>query len=232
MKLVENNGVQPSETEREAAAKLTALNSGILGRLGRAFPQSLPRRLFSFPANTNNGVSIMTKSKPTNTTTRRHLLTIAAGGAVAAAIPADSRAYPGHAADPIFAAIEKHRVAAAVWDAAVGVPLSFPEGPDPLTDEQWEERDRLDDAVDDTRELLVDAGVDLVGTKPTTHGGIIAAISYIRTQMRNDAFMPWEAEFEFEFDEGCPGDAQQTMKWIDAFLATIADAAAALDKAV
>src|ERR1700682_770417 len=62
----------------------------------------------------------MTKQKPTNTTTRRHLLTIAAGGAVAAAIPADARAYPGHAADPIYAAIEAHRKAAAVeqlaWD--------------------------------------------------------------------------------------------------------------------
>jgi len=63
-------------------------------------------------------------TKPTNTpidTTRRHLLTIAAGGAVAAAIPADGRAYPGHAADPIYAAIEAHRKAAAVeqaaWDA-------------------------------------------------------------------------------------------------------------------
>src|SRR5260370_27195581 len=51
--------------------------------------------------------SIMTKPKTTNTdTTRRHLLTIAAGGAVAAAIPADARAYPGPA-DPIFAAVEK-----------------------------------------------------------------------------------------------------------------------------
>jgi hypothetical protein len=163
--------------------------------------------------------------------TRRHLLTIAAVGAVAAAIPADARAYPGHSADPIYAAIEKHKAAAAVWDAAVSVRADLPEGPAPMTDEQWEERCRLDDAEEDAREPLVDAGVDLVGTKPTTLAGIIAAISYIRTQMRNDAFMPWEVEFEFEFDEGCPGDAQ-TLKWIDAFLDTIADAAAALDKAV
>jgi hypothetical protein len=172
----------------------------------------------------------MTKPKKIIDTTRRHLLTIAAGGAVAAAIP-DARAYSGHAADPIYAAIEKHRAAAAVWDAAVGVRAEFPEGPEPRTDEQWEELDRLDDAEEDAREPLVDAGVDLVGTKPTTLAGIIAAVSYIRTQMRNDAFMPWDAEFEFEFDEGCPGDAQ-TLKWIDAFLGTIADAAAALDKAV
>jgi hypothetical protein len=60
------------------------------------------------PANTNTPID----------TTRRHLLTIAAGGAVAAAIPADARAYPGHAADPIFAAIEAHRKANAVEQAA------------------------------------------------------------------------------------------------------------------
>jgi hypothetical protein len=92
---------------------------------------------------------------PTNTdTTRRHLLTIAAGGAVAAAIPADARACPGHAADPIFAAIDRHKAAAAVWDAAVDVRASLPEGPEPMTDEQWEERDRLDDAEEDAREPL------------------------------------------------------------------------------
>jgi hypothetical protein len=169
-----------------------------------------------------------TPSTPIDTT-RRHLLTIAAGGAVAAAIPA--RAYPGHAADPIFAAIERHKQTAAVWDAAVGVRADFPESADPMTDAQWEERDRLDDAEEDAREPLAAAGVDLVTTAPTTHAGIIAAISYIRTQMRNDAFMPWEVEFEFEFDEGCPGDAQ-TLKWIDAFLNTIADAAAALAEPV
>jgi hypothetical protein len=50
--------------------------------------------------------------------TRRRMLTIAAGGAVAAAIPADARVYPGHAADPIFAAIEAHRKADAAADIA------------------------------------------------------------------------------------------------------------------
>jgi hypothetical protein len=163
------------------------------------------------------------------------LLTIAAGGAVTATIPAGARAYSGQAADPIFAAIEKHSAAAAVWDVAVGVRASFSEGPAPMTDEQWEERDRLDDALDDAREPLVDAGVDLVATKPTTLAGIIAAISYIRTQMRDDGtYMPFFPEFEFGFDyiEGSPGDSRDAMGWIDAFLDTIADAAAALDKAV
>jgi hypothetical protein len=73
-------------------------------------------------------------TKPTNTpidTTRRHLLTMVAGGAVAAAIPADARAYPGHAADPIFAAIEAHRKAATVEEAA------------------WDEVDRLHELADE-----------------------------------------------------------------------------------
>jgi hypothetical protein len=131
--------------------------------------------------------------------------------------------------DPIHLAIARHKAAAAVWDAAVGVRASFPEGPEPRTDEQFEELDRIDDAQAAARRPLADAGVDLVTTAPTTLAGIIAAVSYIRKQMRNDAFMPWEAEFEFEFDEGCPGDAKETMGWLDAFLNTIAEAAAALD---
>jgi hypothetical protein len=176
---------------------------------------------------------LSTSSAPIDTT-RRQLLTIAAG-AVAAAIPADARAYPGHAADPIYAAIEKHRAACVVWDAAVDVRACFPEGPAPMTDEAWEERCRLDDAEEDARDPLVDAGVDLVRTAPTTLAGIIAAVSYIRTQMRNDGtYMPYasEVEFDFEYAELYVGDSLDAFVWIDAFLDTIADAAAALDKAV
>jgi hypothetical protein len=182
----------------------------------------------------------MTKQKPASPqkivdTTRRSLLAIAAGGAVAAAIPANARAFPEHAADPIFAAIERHKAACIVWDAAVGVRASFPEGPEPMTDEQWEERDRLDDAEEDAREPLVNAGVDLVATKPTTLAGIIAAISYIRTQMRDDGtYMPFTAEFEsgFEYTELCAGDSRDTMGWIDAFLHTFATAASAIAEPV
>jgi hypothetical protein len=173
------------------------------------------------PANTNT---------PTDTT-RRRLLAVAAGGAVAAAIPA--RAYPGHAADPIFAAIEKHRAACIVWDAAVDVQSVFPDSAKRRTAEQQRQLDDLNDAVDDAREPLVDAGVDLVATKPTTLAGIVAAVSYMRKQMRDDGtYMPWEAEFEFEYAEGCAGDSRHTMGWIDAFLDTIADAAAALAEPV
>jgi hypothetical protein len=177
-------------------------------------------------------------TKPTNTSlTRRKILgTIAAAATAVAAKPAGSAGIgPTAPDDPIYAAIEKHRAACIVWDAAVDVRASLPEGPEPMTDEQWEERDRLDDAEEDAREPLAAAGVDLVTTAPTTLAGIVAAVSYIRAQMRDyGTYMPYTSEFEsgFEYTEGCAGDSLDIMSWIDAFLDTLADATAALDKEV
>jgi hypothetical protein len=172
-------------------------------------------------------------TSPTNTSlTRRGALgAIAAAAAVTVAGARPTDAAP--AIDPIFAAIERHKQTAVVWEAAVGVRADFHEGPAPMTDDLWEERCRLEDAEEDAREPLLDAGVDLVATKPTTLAGIVAAVSYMRKQMRDDGtYMPWEAGFEFEYAEGCAGDSRHTMGWIDAFLDTVADAAGALDKAV
>jgi hypothetical protein len=172
------------------------------------------------------------KRTPANTNTslsrRGALGAIAAvtAATVAGARPTDA----APAIDPIFAAIEKHRAACIVWDAAVDVRADFEE-----TAEQRDLCDGLDDAVDDAREPLVDAGVDLVDTKPTTLAGIIAAISYIRTQMRDDGtYMPYASEFEsgFEYNELSAGDSRDAMGWIDCFLDMIADAAAALAEPV
>jgi hypothetical protein len=70
---------------------------------------------------------------------------------------------------------------------------------------------------------FVPAGIELLDTKPTTLAGIIVAIQYIRFQMTDDgSYMPRH----LKYDHG--GDAQETMGWIDAFLATLAGAAAAL----
>jgi hypothetical protein len=101
-------------------------------------------------------------------TTRRHLLT-----AVAAAIPADARAYPGHAADPIFAAIEAHRKAAAVEQLA------------------WDEVNRLHELADekvgrafecaltDGPNAATGAALDeFAETVPTTLPGLLAMIVY------------------------------------------------------
>lgn len=140
--------------------------------------------------------------------TRRHLLTIAAGGAVAAVIPTAALA-AAPAVDPIYAAIERHKQAAAVWDALL------------------EQSDEDDDAVDDAWGLCEQAGIDLVTTEPTTQAGIVAAIAYIRIQMLDDGtYMPHR--WEFEFNPTCAGDGKETMGWIDAFLDTVANATKAL----
>jgi hypothetical protein len=130
------------------------------------------------------------------------------------------------AVDPIYAAIERHKETAAIWDAAVNVRAHFPDTSDPRTDEQWERVDELDNAVDEAWEPCEQASVDLINTAPTRLEGIIAAIAYIRIQMRDDGdYMV----HRLLLDTG--GDAQETMGWIDAFLDTIADAATDLDRA-
>jgi hypothetical protein len=137
-----------------------------------------------------------------------------------AAVAGDSAAV-----DPIYAAIERHKQTAAVWDAAVDVRSNF-EDLD-MTEERREQRDELDDAVEDAWMPCRQAGLDLINTEPTTLAGIVASIQYIRLQMRDDGtYMP----HHLRLDTG--GDAQDTMGWIDAFLGTIANTAAALGKAV
>jgi hypothetical protein len=127
--------------------------------------------------------------------------------------------------DPIFAAIDRHKQTAAVWDAAVDVRSNFNDLD--MTDEQREQRDELDDAVEDAWRPCEQAGIDLVNTEPTTQAGIIAAIAYIRIQLLEDGiYMPHG--MEFEFNPGNEGDAKETMAWIDAFLHTIARATATL----
>jgi hypothetical protein len=160
---------------------------------------------------------------PTNTSpTRRNILgTIAAGGAAALTLTPARAAAPG--TDPIFAAIERHKAACVPWDAAIDVRAEFPEGPHPMTDEQWEQRDALDDAVDEARVILQQAGLDLINTAPTTATGIATAIRYMQRQMRTDGtYMPYD--IEFEFDDGYEGDGGVVLAGIDAFLDTLADA--------
>jgi hypothetical protein len=138
---------------------------------------------------------------------RRHFLTVAAGASVASvgtlAVAAIATGAPpaALAVDPIYAAIERHKAAALIW--------------------------KLESAVDETWEPCEQASVDLINTAPTTLAGIIAAIQYIRVQMRDDGTY---MVHRLLLDTG--GDAQETMGWIDAFLDTIADAAASLGKAV
>jgi hypothetical protein len=191
---------------------------------------------------------------PTNTsvdTTRRHFLTVAAAGAAAIATAAPAAAaqaippdgfervldHQGRVwfkadgmPDPIYAAIERHKAAGAIWEAAVTMRSRFRDGPK-MNAEQRRQCQLLDDAEADAWEPCEQTGFELVTTKPTTHAGMVAAIRYIRIQMRDDGtFMPHG--LEFEFNSGSEGDGGETLGWVDAFLDTLTSATAALDKAV
>jgi hypothetical protein len=147
---------------------------------------------------------------------------------VPAAVTMPRHSRPDPAPDPIYAALERHKEAAVVWNAAVDVRAAFPEGRAPLTDEEREQCDLLDDAVAAARDTLEQTGVNLIGTVPTTVGGIASAIAYIQRQMRDDGtFMPFD--IEFQFDDGYAGDGGVVLGWIDAFLNTMAVAVSELD---
>jgi hypothetical protein len=132
--------------------------------------------------------------------------------------------------DPIYATIERHKAAGIPWDAAIDVRAAFPESADPMTDEQWEQRDALDDAVDEARDALEKAGMALINTTPTTPAGIVTAIRYMQRHMRTDGtYMPYD--IEFQFDDLYADDGGVVLGWIDVWLDTLADATAELDGA-
>jgi hypothetical protein len=166
---------------------------------------------------------------PTNTSLTRRNMIGAMATVGAAAIATAAPAIAGLAEpDPIYAAIERHKAACVPWDAAIDVRAEFPEGPHPMTDEQWEQRDALDDAVDGARVILEQAGLDLINTAPTTATGITIAVRYMQRQMRTDGtYMPYD--IEFEFDDLYAGDGGMVLAWIDVFLNTIAVAVSELD---
>jgi hypothetical protein len=83
-----------------------------------------------------------------------------------------------------------------------------------MTDEQWEQRDALDDAIHEARVILEQAGLDLINTAPTAHAGVVTAIGYMRKQMRTDGtYMPYD--IEFQFDDLYAGDGGVVLAWIN-----------------
>jgi hypothetical protein len=165
---------------------------------------------------------------PTNTSvTRRGVL-----GTIAAATAGLTEAGPSpttaaSAVDPIYAAIELHKEAAIVWDAAVDVWAKFPDGPEPMTIERRIERERINDAWRDARDAMDDTGVDLINTSPTTLGGIARALNYIREQMLQDDGIYMPSDLRLADDT----DGEYPVAWIKAFLDTIEHAAHELDRA-
>jgi hypothetical protein len=108
--------------------------------------------------------------------TRRRLLTIATGGAVAAAIPAAAQA-AAPAVDPISAAIDMHRQAVAALDTAADVRAAFDDVN--MNDEQRTQLDVLEAAVDDAWDRLEEVGINLVNAEITTLAGILALCRYV-----------------------------------------------------
>ena len=152
---------------------------------------------------------------------RRTILTLVAGVSAGSHATA-ATPFP---ADPIYAAIERHKATGAALDAAVMVRSRFPDLH--MNDEQQRQLKRFEEAVDDAWGHCEQAGINLINTEPTTLAGIVAAIRYSQIQARNDgAFMPRGTLVEF--DHGSDGDGGKTMGWLHVFLGTVASATAAL----
>jgi hypothetical protein len=174
-------------------------------------------------------------SSPVDPSRRRFL----AVSAVASVVGASSLAVAAMAppipaavtmpADPMYAAIERHKETCIVWDAAASARSDFADLT--MTAEQRRQCDELDDAIENTWRPCERAGVDLINTTPTTLAGIVAAIRYIKIQMKDDGtYMP--RRIIFAYSPGYEADAKETLGWIDAFLDTIVIATDALGDVV
>jgi hypothetical protein len=109
--------------------------------------------------------------------TRRHLLTVAAGGAVAGLIPtAVLAAMP--AVDPIYAVIEAHRRACTEHVEAVHIHMAFEEVG--MEGEKLEKYNSLVAETDAAYDRLDDVGCDLINTKPMTLAGVLALCRYVK----------------------------------------------------
>jgi hypothetical protein len=114
---------------------------------------------------------------PTNTpidTKRRHFLSVAAGGAVAAAIPTYGRANPGHAADPAFALIAAHRAAEVthceIIDAQDEAEVKY----GVRSEEAWDARERCAAMCDEVNAICW----KLATIPPTTLAGVAAVLRF------------------------------------------------------
>ena len=89
------------------------------------------------------------------------------------------------------------------------------------------ERERINDALEATRDALDDTGVDLINTSPTTLGGIARALNYIREQILQDDSIYMPSGLRLADDT----DGEYPVAWIEAFLDTIEHAASEIDRA-
>jgi hypothetical protein len=140
---------------------------------------------------------------PTNTptdTNRRRFLSVAPGGAVAAALPVAALA---NGPDPIFATIERHRELSADYTAAVDISSKLEDGP------EFEAADAI--AGDRCGELL-DHAHALIHLEPTTMAGVSALMRYVAS------LEEWQTPRDSDDFDGQPPD------WDKAFYTTVANA--------
>jgi hypothetical protein len=163
--------------------------------------------------------------------TARSRRAVLAGIASAAALPiaatiptAVLAAAP--AVDPIYAAIERHRHLAKIYDAAWKVRGDCRDF-GTLTEDEKERIRKLTDACDEAGLPLEAAALDLIDTAPTTHGGIISALFYMRIQHRKKGEHMIQGWLE---DEDCE-DGERYIDWCDAWLETLTQAVLQLDDA-
>jgi hypothetical protein len=106
--------------------------------------------------------------------TRRHLLTIAAGGAVAGLIPTYARANPGHAVDPAFALIAAKLAADAAHCEAI-------DGQDEAERDHGFDSDVAEEACERCSiacQAVNKADWRLATTLPTTLAGVAAVLRF------------------------------------------------------
>jgi hypothetical protein len=165
--------------------------------------------------------------------TRRLFLTVAAVGSIVGAGSLAAAAMASNdvpkavtvpqGADPIYAAIERHRDLAKICEAAWKVRGKCKDF-GTLTEAEQAHVLKLNDAVDEAHLPLEAAAVDLFNTAPTTHAGIITALFYMRIQHRNDGKHMIQGWLEDE-------DSARYIDWRDAWLETFIQAVLQLDDA-
>jgi hypothetical protein len=154
---------------------------------------------------------------PANTSRSRRavLAGIASAAAlpIAAAIPTPAAA----SADPIYAAIERHKALIVPFDAAWkarGHCKDF----GTLTEYEKQHVRKLNDAIDAAGLPMERAACELFDTVPTTLAGVVAAIRVIQTCYGNDGEHMPHGRWLYENED----DSKNGRDWLECFLDTIA----------
>jgi len=124
------------------------------------------------------------------------------------------------AADPIYAAIERHMDLTKAYNAAWEVRAGFKDFGKMTEDEKAQLR-QFNDATDAAHLPLEAAALDLINTVPTTQAGIIAALRYIQIQHGKGGEHMVEGRWEDE-------NGERDIDWLDDWLKTLIESVSAV----